>query len=461
MENKKAKKPGKTMQTFFIIWIGQLTSMLGSGLIGFALAVWIYDQTGQATPFALTALFGSLPRILIAPIAGAVTDRWNRKWIMLISDSLSGVITLITAVLLLTGNMQVWMIYLISFFESVFGAFQEPAYSASIVMLVPKEQLTRANSMIQMGQAIQNILTPIMAGALFATIGMTGIIIIDAVTYLFALFTLIIVRIPQPKPVDEGAHQKRSMLKDVVFGWKYLVERKGLFGLLFYFASVNFFLNISGVMIGPLILSFSNATSLGIAQTIEGAGILAGSLLMSVWGGPKKNKVRSVILFIALASTGYFVIGSRPSVIAISAGLFVLLFFIPFASSISSALFAGKVAPDVQGRVFATRSMISQSMMPLAFLLSGFLADHVFNPLLVEGGALANTFVGQALGVGPARGVGLMIICSGFLLFIISGIAFGNKHIRNIETEIPDVVVESKTSDKDTDLEQQIAASSS
>ncbi len=99
--------------------------------------------------------------------------------------------------------------------------------------------------------------------------------------------------------------------------------------------------------------------------------------------------------------------------------------------------------------------------MPLAFLLSGFLADHVFNPLLVEGGALANTFVGQALGVGPARGVGLMIICSGFLLFIISGIAFGNKHIRNIETEIPDVVVESKTSDKDTDMEQQIAASSS
>ncbi len=251
MENKPKKTTKKSMRTFLIIWIGQLTSMLGSGLIGFALAVWIYDKTGQATPFALTALFGSLPRILLSPIAGAVTDRWNRKWIMLISDSLSGVITLITAVLLLTGNMQVWMIYLISFFESVFGSFQEPAYSASIVMLVPKEQLTRANSMVQMGQAIQSILTPIMAGALFATIGMTGIIIIDVVTYLFALFTLIIVHIPQPEPAAEESQEERSMLKDVVFGWKYLVERKGLLGLLFYFASVNFFLNISGVMIGP------------------------------------------------------------------------------------------------------------------------------------------------------------------------------------------------------------------
>lgn len=454
MENKMDKKPKKSMRTFLIIWIGQLMSMLGSGLISFALAVWIYDQTGQATPFALTALFGSLPRILLSPIAGAVTDRWNRKWIMLISDSLSGVITLITAALLLTGNMQVWMIYLISFFESVFGAFQQPAYSASIVMLVPKKQLTRANSMIQMGQAIQSILTPILAGALFASIGMTGIIIIDAVTYLFALFTLIVVHIPQPEPIADETQEDRSMLKDVVFGWKYLVERRGLLGLLFYFASVNFFLNISGVMVGPLILSFSNATSLGIAQTIEGVGILAGSMLMSVWGGPKKKKVRSLILFIVLASTGYFVMGSRASVVVISTGLFILLFFIPFASSLSSAIFAAKVAPDVQGRVFATRSMISQSMMPLAFLLSGFLADKVFNPLLVEGGALADTFVGSLLGTGPARGIGLMIICSGITLYIVSAVAFSNKHIRNIETEIPDVVIEDAEEDRTLGIDE-------
>jgi len=190
------QKRTKGMRTFIIIWLGQLTSMIGSGLIGFALAVWIYDQTGQATPFALTALFSTLPRILFSPIAGAISDRWNRKKIMLISDSLSGLLTLATALLLLTGQMQVWMIYLISFFGAVFASFQQPAYSASIVMLVPKDQLTRANSMLQMGQAIETILTPLLAGALFTMIGMGGIIIIDAVTYLIALIILIIVHIP-------------------------------------------------------------------------------------------------------------------------------------------------------------------------------------------------------------------------------------------------------------------------
>ena len=270
-------KEKKGMRTFIIIWLGQLVSLIGSGLIGFALAVWVYDQTGQATPFAMTALFSVLPRILLSPIGGVLSDRWNRKAIMLISDSLAGLTTLATAFLLLTGRMEIWMIYVISALEAIFGAFQQPAYSASIVMMVPKEQLTRANSMMQMGEAIQSIITPILAGALVTTVGMKGIIIVDITTYLLALMTLIFVRIPQPERKQETG-KKISVFKDVAFGWHYLVARKGLLGLLLYYASVNFFLNISAVMLGPLILSFGSASSLGVAQTVMGVGMLAGSL---------------------------------------------------------------------------------------------------------------------------------------------------------------------------------------
>ena len=443
------RKNRKGLKTFIFIWLGQLSSMIGSGLIGFALSVWIFDQTGQATPFALTALFSSLPRILLSPIAGAVSDRWNRKRIMLISDSLSGLITLGTALLLLTGQMQVWMIYLLSFLGSIFASFQQPAYTASIVMLVPKDQLTRANSMVQMGQALETLITPVLAAALFATIGMQGIIFIDVATYLIAVLTLVLVSIPQPEKRAEQAQEKSSLLKDISFGWHYLAARGGLLGLLFYFASVNFFLNLSAVMLGPLVLSFSSVTSMGVAQTVMGARMLAGSLAMSVWGGPKNRKVLAVIGFIVLATLGFVVAGLQPSLTYVSVGVFLPTFFIPFASGPSSAIFAAKVAPEVQGRVFATRSMVSQSMMPLAFLLSGILADNIFNPLLVPGGILADTFVGRWIGVGPGRGIGLMIITSGLLLLLISLGAYANPRIRNIETEIPDAISETPDESED------------
>ncbi len=430
------------LRKFVIIWAGQLVSMIGSGLIGFALSVWIFTETGKATPFAITALLSTLPRILLSPIAGVITDRWNRKKIMLISDSLSGLITLATAALLLTNEMQVWIVYLISFLGSIFASFQQPAYAASIVMMVSKKQLTRANSMIQMGQALESLLTPVLAGILVTTIGMRGIIIIDFITYIAALLTLIFVKIPQPEVKSGKAQAQVSMFADFIFGWHYLIERKGLFYLLLYFASVNFFMNLAFIMVGPLVLSFDFAASMGVAQTVLGAGMLIGSLIMSVWGGTKKNKIWSVIGFITLASLGFLFMGFQPSLIFIGIGVFTLAFFLPFGSGPSSALFAEKIAPDVQGRVLSTRSMISQSMMPLAFLLSGILADKVFNPLLDEGGRLANTFIGKWIGVGAGRGIGLMIICSGILLILISAVAYANPRIRHIETEIPDAVID-------------------
>jgi hypothetical protein len=269
---------------------------------------------------------------------------------------------------------------------------------------------------------------------------MQGIIIIDAATYLIALFTLIFVAIPQPE--KNGAENGQlTLLKDIALGWRYLADRSGLLGLLIYFAGVNFFANLCAVMIGPLVLSFGEAANLGVAQSVMGAGMLAGSVVMSMWGGPKK-RINAVIGFIFLSAFGFLVAGFQPSLGYITAGVFILMFFIPFSSSASSAIFASKVAPEVQGRVFATRSMVSQSMMPLAFILSGILADNVFIPLLVEGGALANTFVGDWLGVGPGRGIGLMMICSGIFLLIISGIAYANPRIRKIETEVPDALPE-------------------
>ena len=139
----------KSMKTFFIIWIGQLISIIGSGLTGFGLSVWIYAQTGEATPIALNALFFNLPRIILAPVAGSIADRYNRRRIMILADTAAALTTLGAAALLFSGNLQVWHIYLLTFLSAVGSSFQQPAYSASITMLVSKKDLARAGGIQQ------------------------------------------------------------------------------------------------------------------------------------------------------------------------------------------------------------------------------------------------------------------------------------------------------------------------
>lgn len=427
----------RDMKTFFIIWGGQLISMLGSGLTTFALGVWIYDQTRMATPFAITVLLGSLPRILLLPFAGSVADRFNRRLIMILSDTFTALLTLVIFILLGMGNLQLWHIYVLAAAMSIASAFQEPAYTASIAMIVPKEKLGSANGMVQMGQALANVLTPVLAGALFVFIGFRGIIIIDFVTFFFAVGALMLVRIPQPE--QTAGHKSSNMWRDITFGWNYLRERKGLFGLLLYYAMINFLLNWSAILLVPMVLSRFTADVLGLVQTVMGIGMLAGSIVMSAWGGAKR-RIPATIGFIVLAVSGFIVAGLNPSPYVIGAGIFILMFFIPLASGNSQVVFQTKVARDVQGRVFSVRSAISQSMMPIAFLTAGPIADRFFEPLMREGGALASTFLGQWLGTGAGRGIALMYILAGLVAIVVSIFVYANPRIRNLEDELPDAL---------------------
>lgn len=433
-------KQPTTMKTFYTIWIGQLISMLGSGLTSFALGVWIFSETGQATPFALTVLFGNLPRTLLAPIAGAIADRWNRRLLMILADCGNALVTLGVVLLLSVGKLEIWHIYVIAFLGSIFAAFQEPAYTASIAMLVPKAQLPRASGLMQMGQAIEMLISPVLAGILFVAIGLQGIILIDFVTFFFAVGALLVVHIPQPEPTHHSSSQKMSFWHDMGYGWRYLHARPGLFGLVWYYALVNFFLNLASVLTGPLVLSFNSASALGVVQAASGVGMLAGSIVISAWGGPKERRIRAVIGFISLMAVGLVLVGIRPNLFFICAGLFTLLFGAPLATAPSQAIFQTKVEPAVQGRVFAARSMVSRSTLPLAFLSAGLLADNLFGPLMNEGGELAKTAVGTLLGVGPGRGIGLMFVASGLILLFASIAAYANPRIRNVENELPDVL---------------------
>jgi hypothetical protein len=270
------------------------------------------------------------------------------------------------------------------------------------------------------------------------------VILIDFATFFIAIGALLVVRIPQPKPTTEtiSEGEKQSMWQDALFGWGYLRKRPGLFGLLWYYAVVNFFLSLSGVLMLPLVLSYGAATDIGVIQMAGGAAMLIGGLVMGVWGGPQKRLIWGVVAAIALSGFGYFIAGLRPITWVIGLAQFVILFFIPISAALSQAVWQKKVAPDIQGRVFAIRGMIAYLIIPLANLVAGPLADKIFEPLLQEGGALSGSIAAGLVGAGTGRGIALIFILSAVSLWVSSVYAFANPRIRNLEEEIPDAIAD-------------------
>lgn len=423
-------------RAFLLIWFGQSVSLLGSSLTGFALGVWVYQRAGSVTQFALISLFTALPGIVFSPVAGALVDRWDRRRAMMLSDLGAGACTLVIALLLLTGRLEVWHIYAAMALSSTFSAFQWPAYSAATTLLVPKEHLGRSSGMVQVSEAVAQILSPVIAGVLMGVIGIHVVILIDVATFLFALGTLLVVRVPKPPATGEGTAGKGSLLHEAAFGWTYIRARPGLLGLLLFFAATNFASGIVGVLFTPLVLSFATVDVLGLLMSFGGFGFLAGSLTMSAWGGPRR-RIRGILGASVLSGAVLFAAGIPPRVWILGVAAFLYFFSLPIINGCSQAIWQSKTAPDVQGRVFAVRRMIAWASLPLAYLIAGPLADRVFEPLLAEGGLLAGT-VGRIIGVGAGRGIGLMFIVLGGVILLSVLAAWLNPRVRHVDTELPE-----------------------
>jgi MFS transporter, DHA3 family, macrolide efflux protein len=431
------RRAARGMGTFMLIWFGQLVSLLGSGLTGFALSVWVFQQTGSATQLTLISFFAVLPIIVFSPLAGALVDRWPLRLTMMLNDIGGALTTLGLVALLSVDRLTIWSIYAIVGATAVFSAFQFPAFAATTTLIVPKEQFGRASGMVQLAQGLSQLLAPVLAGVLVGWIGLGGVIAIDFATCLFAVATLLVVRIPPRPPATEG-ELSQSLLRDVTYGWTYITARPGLLSLLLIFAASNFMTGTVVVLANPLILSFATPAVLGTVLSVAGVGVLAGSVVMSIWGGPKR-KVYGALGGVLLTGVTMIIGGLAPSAILIGVIAFFFTSAGPLIASSSQAIWQRKVAPNVQGRVFATRSMIATSSLPLAFLVTGPLADYVFEPLLAPGGALAGS-VGRIIGVGPGRGIAFLLMVFGVLMILLVIGGYLYPRLRYVEDELPDAI---------------------
>jgi MFS family permease len=422
------------MRQFLILWSGQSVSALGTSLGGFALGVWVYQTTGSATQFALISFVMAVVFIVMNPVAGALADRWDRRKLLILSNAGSGLMTLVMAALLFSGRLRPWHVYPIVAALSGLLTLGGPALFSSVSLLVPRAQLARASGMTQTSRAAAQIVGPLAAGVLVGRIGYSGVVLLDGVSFFFAMAAVLAVRIPRPPRREEAA--RPSVLASLPFGWAYLRRLPGLLALLGLYAATNFCMAMVQVLLTPLILSFATPVELGSVDATGAAGVLLGSLALALWGGPRR-RVPAILALLACQALILFLGGVQPSIPLIAGAAFAFMFTLPFVNGLTQAILQSKVAPDVQGRVFGVSGMITMGSVPVAALLAGPLADRVFEPLLAPGGALAGT-VGRVIGVGAGRGVGFLFVVLGGLVLAVVGLASLSPRLRRLESEIPD-----------------------
>jgi MFS transporter, DHA3 family, macrolide efflux protein len=423
-------KPGsKSFGRFLIIWSGQLISSIGSGLTAFTLGVYAFEKTQSATVFSLIILFAFLPSYLLKPIGGALADRFDRRLMMIIGDLGSALGLVFILLMFLAGNYGMWVIYLGVAVSSSFDAMHNPAYKASVTDLVDEKIYTKASGLMQLADSSRFLISPVIAGFLIQFLAIEQILIIDITTFLIALILVFCVK---KRVITAGINRhSESFIAGFVCGFRYTFSHKVIVGLLLITSAISFSVGFLQSLMGPMILAFSDAKTLGIVLSASSSGMISSSFLIGIFGKTTK-KVKILSIALAFAGLFYALFGTSTNIHFLIAFGFLFFSALPFVNTSLDVLIRKNVDNQMQGRVWSIVSLISQLGLVVAFSAAGLLADTVFNPLLQPGGLLSSS-VGRILGTNPGRGIGLMFILSGIFMTAISSLVWKSKSLRKLE----------------------------
>ena len=400
-DNISNTKKEKWQFRFFTIWIGQAFSMLGSHLVGFAFVWYLTEQTGSATILAVGSLMNMLPSVLIGPIAGAYVDRWNRKVVMAVFDSITALFTLLIAVLFIFDSAQIWHIFLVMFIRSTCGQFQWAAMTASTSLMVPKEHLPRIAGANQTLNGIMNIIAPALGALFIELFPVQGILMIDVSTAVLAVAPLLFFKIPQPARVNGGnvepGSKGPSIWQDFSEGWRYVTGWTGLMAIIFLAMLVNFLINPAFSLL-PLVITEhfgKGAYELAFINSAFGVGVILGGVVLSAWGG-FKNQILTSLLALSLSGVAVLSVGLAPQNFYIIAliGMSLFGFLNPMINGPIFAIMQAKVEPEIQGRVFSLLSAGAGLASPLGLAIAGPVSDATNNQFWFQLGGILTIIAG-------------------------------------------------------------------
>lgn len=419
------------MKKFLLIWFGELISSIGSGMTAFALSVYVYQATGSVSLVSVISLAAFLPTILLSPLGGVLADRYDRRLLMIIGDLFSGLGLLYVLWNIHIGTSSMLPVIIGVAFNAVFVALLEPSFRSTITDLLRAEEYAKASGMVQIAGNARYLISPALAGILLVVSDIRLILLLDICTFFITVVTVALVR----KSIGRSMpREKQSALAEIRQGFSVLKANKGVCALVVLMACVCFFIGFLQTLVSPMVLAVSDAKTVGILESVCAVGMLLGSVWIGIVG-IKQGYVR--VLSIAGMGGSIFMAlaGVCTSLIVTGAGIFLFFLSLPFMNTSADVLVRSNVPNEVQGRVWGIISLLSQAGTAVAYVLSGVLADHIFEPLLSEQGLLAGS-IGRLIGVGQGRGIGFMLVLSG-LGMIPAAFAIGrSKSIQKLENSV-------------------------
>ena len=413
----------KELKTFLILWSTQSLSQLGSAMTGFALTLWLYEKTGSALQTALLSICTYAPYVLMSIFAGALSDRWNKKKVMLVCDTLAACCTVIILVLLKMDLLKPAHMYILNVVNGLMNTVQQPASDVAMTMITPKKYYQKTSGMRSFSASLITILNPVLATALFSFAGMEIVIYTDLATFAVAFLTLLFgVKITSVKK-DESA-EKEPFFITVKAGLTYLRNNDLILVLILFLAGVNFVASAFDAVLPALILPRENGGEavLGIVTSCAGIATLIGSLIVTLLPAPK-NRVRVIYItmLISLGTENFLLAFSRAPMLW-CIGQIIGWVLVPLMNANLDVILRTTIPVEVQGRVYSCRNTLQFFTIPIGLFIGGLMVDEICEPLMAS--SRANGMLSMLFGSGKGSGAAMMMFILGVTGIIVC-LSFG------------------------------------
>ena len=408
------------LKEFYILWLTQSLSQLGSAMTGFALTLWLFDETGSALNTAGLRIFTYVPYVLMSIFAGAVTDRFDKKKTMLVCDTLAAAATVLIFFLYRNNALSVWHLYAVNAFSGLMNTVQHPASEVTYALIVPKEDYQKTSALQSLSRSVISIGNPVIASALYGIAGLDTVIAADFISFGIA-FTALLCFIRLPETASEAGTDE-NIIQLTKEGIAFLKKTSLILHVILFMAGVNFISSAFEAVLPSVVIPRQGDSVFGLVSACSGIAMVIGSLLAAFMPKPK-DRVRVVYLtmLFSLGTENYLLAFSESPVVWCAAQIIGWL-FVPVMSANQNVIMRNTVPVSLQGRVYACRNTLQFFTIPIGLAWGGFMTDNICEPFMA-----ANQYDKLLTGIfgsGKGSGASLMMFIlgiSGTVLCLVSG----------------------------------------